>query len=90
MIGSTATWCGADGDWRTSPYGCVFVDSIWDVPYGVDGFLVNAGSNIPTLSRGMLVGRSLMPLVKNSQIQKVFAIIVISVAFYLTSTVIIT
>ena len=39
---------------------------------------------------GMLIGRSLMPLVKNSQIQKVFAITVISVAFYLISTVIIT
>ena len=65
VIGSTATWCGADGDWRTSPYGCVFVDSIWDVPYGVNGFLVNAGSNIPTLSRGMLVG-SLQPRTDNS------------------------
>ena len=39
---------------------------------------------------GMLIGRSLTPLVKNSQIQKVFAITVISVAFYLISTVIIT
>jgi hypothetical protein len=38
----------------------------------------------------MLIGRSLTPLVKNSQIQKVFAITVISVAFYLISTVIIT
>ena len=39
---------------------------------------------------GMLIGRSLIPLVKNSQIQKIFAITVISVAFYLISTVIIT
>ena len=39
---------------------------------------------------GMLIGRSLMPIVKNSQIQKGFAITVISVAFYLISTVIIT
>ena len=39
---------------------------------------------------GMLIGRSLMPLVMNSQIQKVFAITVISVAFYLISTVFIT
>lgn len=36
---------------------------------------------------GMLIGRSLMPLVKNSQIQKVFAVTVIGVAFYLIFTV---
>ncbi|MCH4248544.1 MAG: sulfite exporter TauE/SafE family protein [Acinetobacter populi] len=36
---------------------------------------------------GMLIGRSLMPLVKDSQIQKIFAITVVGVAFYLIFTV---
>lgn len=63
--GVSATWYGNDGDWRTNPNGAVFVDSIWDIPSGSNGFLVSAGSNIPTLSRGMLVG-SLQPRTDNS------------------------
>lgn len=55
-IGSTATWYGGHGDWRTAPYKVKFIDSIWDIPCGSNGFLVFTGDNTPTLTRTAFVG----------------------------------
>lgn len=63
--GNTATWYGNDGDWRTNPNQSSFVDTIWDIPCGSNGFLVNAGANVPTLTRTAFVG-SLQPRNDNS------------------------
>lgn len=53
-VANTATWYGADGDYRISATNTLtMVDTIFDIPCGHNGFLVTSA---PTIKRGLLVG----------------------------------
>ncbi len=56
--GSTATWYGYRGDYRMSTSsGQAYVDSVFDIPCGENGFLVvNTGESMPVFKRGLFVG----------------------------------
>lgn len=55
---ATATWFGADGDYRMGTSSTqAYVDSIFDIPCGVNGFLVvTSGTSMPLFKRGLHVG----------------------------------
>ncbi len=55
---ATATWFGADGDYRMGTSSTqAYVDSIFDIPCGANGFLVvTSGTSMPLFKRGLHVG----------------------------------